>query len=159
MHGPTECLGNIIELCARELYPDPMISLGFIMCLTKEYKMIPDRTLVEDCALEHAVDFQSLNRCATPDEGGHGLELLRASVQRTAQVSRPPPNPSSPLRGSRADPGTLPPQANVTTSCTIRLDDQIYCIRDGGEWKDCPRGPGVDDLVAAIQEKLRQQPS
>ncbi|KAK7218739.1 hypothetical protein V2G26_006742 [Clonostachys chloroleuca] len=65
-HGPSECMGNIIELCASELYPDPKISLGFIMCLTKDYKHIPDRSLIEDCALEHAIDFQQLNDCCAP---------------------------------------------------------------------------------------------
>ncbi|KAH0496828.1 hypothetical protein TgHK011_004172 [Trichoderma gracile] len=126
-HGPSECIGNIIELCARELYPDPKINLGFIMCLTKDYTHIPERTLIEDCALEHAIDFNKLNECAARDDTAHGLELLRNSVQRSAD-------------------------ANVTISCTIRLNNEIYCIRDGGEWKDCPHGPGVNDLVLAIQK-------
>lgn len=86
LHGPSECMGNIIELCARELYPDPKLSLGFVMCLTKDYKHIPERTLVEDCALEHAIDFEKLNECATRDDGAHGLEMLKDSVQRTADV-------------------------------------------------------------------------
>lgn len=85
-HGPQECLGNIIELCARELYPDPKINLGFVMCLTKDYKNIPERSLVEDCALEHAMDIELLNECATRDDGAHGLELLRNSVERSAEV-------------------------------------------------------------------------
>ncbi|KAI8679832.1 hypothetical protein NCS57_00262100 [Fusarium keratoplasticum] len=131
MHGPSECMGNIIELCARELYPDPKINLGFIMCLTRDYEHIPDRSLIEDCALEHAIDFQKLNDCAVKEDGAHGLDLLRNSIQRTAD-------------------------AGVTKSCTIRLDGQIYCIRDGGEWSDCPTGPGVNDLILAI-EKLRRQ--
>ncbi|KAL7937891.1 hypothetical protein V8C35DRAFT_135628 [Trichoderma chlorosporum] len=87
-HGPSECIGNIIELCARELYPDPKISLGFVMCLTKDYPQIPDRTLIEDCALEHAIDFNKLNDCVTRDDTAHGAELLRNSVQRSAEVSR-----------------------------------------------------------------------
>lgn len=87
-HGPSECLGNIIELCARELYPDPKANLGFIMCLTKDYRHIPERTLIEDCALEHALDFNALNECATRDDGGHGMSMLRNSVQRTIDVSR-----------------------------------------------------------------------
>ena len=86
-HGPSECLGDIIELCARELYPDPKISLGFVMCLTKDYRHIPERTLVEDCALEHALDFDALNECATRDDGAHGMEMLRNSVLRSAEVS------------------------------------------------------------------------
>jgi len=130
MHGPSECMGNIIELCARELYPDPKLSLGFIMCLTKDYKHIPERALVEDCALEHALDFDALNECATRDDGAHGLEMLRNSVTRTAD-------------------------AGVTKSCTVRLDNEIYCIRDGGEWTDCPHGAGVNDLVIAIEKLSR----
>jgi hypothetical protein len=85
-HGPSECLGNIIELCAREIYPDPKLSLGFTMCLTKDYRHIPERALIEDCALEHALDFKALNECATRDDGGHGMALLRDSVQRTIDV-------------------------------------------------------------------------
>lgn len=86
-HGPSECMGNIIELCARELYPDPKINLGFIMCLTRDYQNIPNRALVEDCALEHAIDIKAINDCATKDDGAHGMELLRTSVERTAHVS------------------------------------------------------------------------
>ncbi|KAI1465752.1 uncharacterized protein F4812DRAFT_110578 [Daldinia caldariorum] len=85
-HGPAECLGNIIELCARNLYPDPKIHLGFTMCLTKDYKMIPQRELVEDCALEHAIDFEKLNDCAARDDGAIGMAMLRESVQRSADV-------------------------------------------------------------------------
>ncbi|KAI5463265.1 hypothetical protein BGZ63DRAFT_353283 [Mariannaea sp. PMI_226] len=130
-HGPEECMGNIIELCARELYPDPKISLGFVMCLTRDYESIPQRALVEDCALEHAIDFQALNECATKDDGAYGLSLLRNSIKRTAD-------------------------AGVTKSCTIRLNNEIYCIRDDEEWIDCPSGPGVNDLIIAI-EKLHRR--
>ncbi|KAI1121913.1 hypothetical protein F5Y10DRAFT_271638 [Nemania abortiva] len=83
-HGPGECMGNIIELCAHQLYPDPKIWLGFTMCLTKEYQSIPQRELVEDCALEHAVDFEKLNECATRDDGAFGMAMLRQSVKRSA---------------------------------------------------------------------------
>lgn len=131
MHGPDECMGNIIELCARELYPDPKISLGFVMCLTRDYESIPQRPLIEACALEHAIDFQALNECATKDDGAYGISLLRNSIQRTSD-------------------------AGVTKSCTIRLNNEIYCIRDNEEWSDCPNGPGVNDLVIAI-EKLRHR--
>ncbi|KAI1802779.1 hypothetical protein F4811DRAFT_381433 [Daldinia bambusicola] len=126
-HGPGECMGNIIELCARNLYPDPKIYLGFTMCLTKDYKMIPQRELVEDCALEHAIDFEKLNDCAARDDGAVGMAMLRESVQRSAD-------------------------AGVTKSCTVRLNNEIYCIRDGGKWTDCTSGPGVNDLVIAVEK-------
>ncbi|KAI1376225.1 hypothetical protein F4677DRAFT_445479 [Hypoxylon crocopeplum] len=85
-HGPGECMGNIIQLCANHLYPDPKIYLGFTMCLMRDYKLIPQRELVEDCALEHAIDFEKLNECAAKDNGALGLAMLRESVQRTADV-------------------------------------------------------------------------
>lgn len=43
-------------------------------------------------------------------------------------------------------------QANVSVSCTIRLDNEIYCVRDDGEWKDCPQGPGINDLILSIEK-------
>ncbi|KFY81788.1 hypothetical protein V500_11094 [Pseudogymnoascus sp. VKM F-4518 (FW-2643)] len=69
MHGPPECMGNILELCAAHLYPEPRIYLGFVMCLSNDYKEIPDESLVKGCALEHAVDIQKLNECAGSADG------------------------------------------------------------------------------------------
>jgi hypothetical protein len=103
------------------------------MCLTRDYKSIPQRSLIEDCSLEHGIDFSKLNECAVRDDGGFGMGMLRDSVRRSTQ-------------------------AGVTKSCTVRLNEEIYCIRDGGKWKDCPNGPGVNDLVIAV-EKLYQSSS
>jgi hypothetical protein len=85
MHGPDECMGNIIELCAAHLYPGPVIYLGFTMCLSKDYRDIPDKDLVEDCALEHGIDFEELNRCTSSDDG-FGVAMLRNSVRRSKDV-------------------------------------------------------------------------
>lgn len=120
-------LGNIIELCAQSLYPDPKTYLGFVMCLTKDYRHIPQRGLIEDCALEHAIDFDKLNECATKDDGAYGMGMLRSSVRRTSA-------------------------AGVTKSCTVRLNEEIYCVRDNGQWKECPHGSSVNDLVIAIEK-------
>ncbi|KAL2158605.1 hypothetical protein VTH06DRAFT_4087 [Thermothelomyces fergusii] len=98
-HGPLwpanattaeECLGNIIELCAQHLYPDPKTYLGFTNCLTRDYTLIPQRSLIEDCALEHAVDFDKLNECVARDDGAFGLDLLTESVVRSAEVRNEP---------------------------------------------------------------------
>ncbi len=86
MHGAEECMGNIIELCAATLYPDPKIYLGFTMCLSRDYQSIPQRSLVEDCALEHGIDFEKLNDCPIQEDGGFGIGLLRDSVNRSAEV-------------------------------------------------------------------------
>jgi len=79
-------MGNIIELCAAELYPDAKAWLGFTMCLTREFWHIPQRELVEDCALEHAINVNALNDCASREDGAHGMALLRSSVRRSAKV-------------------------------------------------------------------------
>lgn len=128
MHGPEECLGNIIELCAAQLYPDPKTYLGFVMCMTREYDDIPKRTLVEDCALEHSMSMEDLNNCTNQDDGSLSVDMLRASFNRTAE-------------------------AGVTKSCTVRLNGQTRCIRDGGEWKDCDGGSTAQDLVADILDQ------
>lgn len=86
MHGPGECLGNIVELCAADLYPDPKIYLGFTMCLSDDYSHIPDKDLMESCALEHGLDFDKLNDCSSKDDGGYGIDLLRQSVTRSANA-------------------------------------------------------------------------
>ncbi len=59
------------------------------MCLTRDYQHIPQRSLIEDCALEHAIDFNRLNDCATRNDGADGIGMLRGSVQRTADVRHP----------------------------------------------------------------------
>lgn len=148
----------MIELCAEQLYPDPKIYLGFTMCMTREYEEIPQRSLVEECALEHGMSMHKLNDCTSRDDGAYALDLLKESFNRTED-------------------------AGVTKSCTVRLNDEIRCIRDGkpiplgsrfteeariasaclyhswtdafplgGEWKDCPGGHRVKDLVKDIRE-------
>lgn len=84
MHGPGECLGDMIILCAQKVYPDPKIYLGYANCLISNYESIPERDLVEGCALEHGVDFQRVNRCIS-DDGGEGVGLLRGSVERSKE--------------------------------------------------------------------------
>ena len=123
MHGSTECLGNMLGLCASELYPNAKISLGFTMCLINDYKRIPDRELVENCALEHAVSFTDLNACIS--EEGKGLDLLEASVHRSED-------------------------AGVKKSCTVRVAGKEFCVRDGGKWKDCAAGHEPRNLIEEI---------
>lgn len=123
-HGQSECLGNILELCAADIYPDPKIHLGFTMCMTEDYQEIPSRDLAQDCALEHGIDFDKLNDCIS--EEGKGMDLLEASVQRSIDK-------------------------DVKYSCTVRLNDTVRCIRDNGEWKDCDGGSSVEDLVKDVE--------
>ncbi|KAH8696458.1 hypothetical protein BGW36DRAFT_321685 [Talaromyces proteolyticus] len=156
-HGPTECIGNMIILCAANLpFPPnshgsstsrtPVIrSLGFANCLIGDYEQIPSRSLVESCALEHGIDFDALNECASRQDDGlndpedptpddpTGIALLRKSVQHSADLG-------------------------VTKSCTVRLDEKVWCIRDNGEWADCPGGSGdVSALVGEVERLWAQR--
>ncbi|KIW01951.1 uncharacterized protein PV09_06788 [Verruconis gallopava] len=132
MHGPGECLGNILELCAAYLYPDPKIYLGFTLCMSKQYPDIPSRELVHDCALEHGIAFEKLNECASRDEGAFGTGLLRSSVRHSSEVG-------------------------VTMSCTIRLNESVRCIRDANEWKQCEKGSSADRLVSEINTLWKEK--
>ena len=67
-----------------------------MMSPSRDYKLIPQRELVEDCALEHAIDFEKLNECAAKDDGAFGIAMLRGSVQRTADVCSPYPRKKYP---------------------------------------------------------------
>ncbi|GMF67892.1 unnamed protein product [Aspergillus oryzae] len=110
-------------------------SLGFANCLVGQYEDIPDRTLVQNCALQHGIDFESLNSCVSRQEDDptngdlSGLALLRQSAVHSADLE-------------------------VHTSCTVRLDDSVWCVRDDGEWKNCAKegkGSQVSTLVEEIE--------
>ncbi|KAI9367372.1 hypothetical protein BJX61DRAFT_311228 [Aspergillus egyptiacus] len=154
MHGPGECIGDMLMLCAANLpFPSdgptartPTVRyLGFATCLISSYPEIPDRTLVEQCALEHGIDFAALNECVSkqdddpnkdPQHGAplSGVSLLRESARHSAELG-------------------------IKTSCTVRLDETIWCVRDGGVWKNCAKegsGSQVSVLVEEI-EKLWDQ--
>ncbi|KAF1965247.1 hypothetical protein BU23DRAFT_490068 [Bimuria novae-zelandiae CBS 107.79] len=126
-HGQTECLGNILELCAASEYPDPKIYLGFTRCLVQRYEEIPATSLIKDCALEYGIEFEKLNDCASRDDGAYGMGMLRDSVTRSSELG-------------------------VSTSCTVRLDGKTRCVRDGGKWRDCEGGSEPEDLVSDIEK-------
>jgi len=118
------------------------------MCLSRNYQEIPQQSLVEDCALEHGIDLAKLDKCAVEDDGGNAMGMLRDSVRRSKEASTDNLSLIKVSANSR-------PQAGVTKSCTVRLNEEIYCIRDGGKWSDCPNGPGVNDLVIAVEKLYR----
>lgn len=131
MHGQTECLGNIVELCAADIYPDPRQYLGFTNCLSQRYKDIPHEDLLKDCSLEYGIDFAKLNDCMSKDDGAYAMGMLRESVTRSEE-------------------------AGVKYSCTVRLEEEVRCIRDDGNWKNCKGGSKPEDLIKQIEELYEQ---
>ncbi|CAG7930932.1 unnamed protein product [Penicillium olsonii] len=160
-HGPGECIGDMLLLCAANLpfpatgdeallppqYPrTPIVrSLGFANCLINDFDQIPEREFVHQCAMEFGIDFEALNKCASqqnddPDNGGNGgpplsgIALLRESAGRSESLG-------------------------IHTSCTVRLDDTVWCVRDDGEWKDCGQASSNSQPSALIDqvEKLYKE--
>lgn len=119
-------------------------SLGFANCLIDDYPQIPSRGLVQNCALEHGIDFEALNACASREdddfenpgdptpESPSGIALLRKSVRHTQD-------------------------AGVTKSCTVRLDETVWCIRDDGQWKDCAHGSDVSTFVDEVERLWKER--
>lgn len=158
-HGPSECIGDILILCAFNLpysysehassglQPSPqkypiVRSLGFANCLISSFEHIPERGFIENCALEHGIDFDSLNRCASQEDDiplidgpPGGLALLRESALHSEALG-------------------------VNTSCTVRMDETVWCVRDGGEWKNCAeggKGSEVPVLVEEVEKRWRER--
>ncbi|RPB23116.1 hypothetical protein L211DRAFT_771220, partial [Terfezia boudieri ATCC MYA-4762] len=135
MHGPGECLGNMVHLCGAKLYPYSHAAekqnttfIQFSQCLVHNYGKLPDKSFIEDCATEGKVDFQKINECVSDQGFEGGIELLKSSVEWSEHLG-------------------------VRTSCTIRLAGQRRCVRDGGKWKDCEGGSRVEDLVKDVKAK------
>ncbi|EPS44895.1 hypothetical protein H072_1115 [Dactylellina haptotyla CBS 200.50] len=130
-HGPDECLGDILELCAYELYKDdPKRWLGFINCMGQQYQDIPQDEHVQNCAMEYGLDFQELETCAASEDPNRGMELLRASARRAIQLG-------------------------ISTSCTVTVNGKKVCVRDSATWKGCSGKP--EDLVVEIKRAYEDQ--
>lgn len=137
-----------------------MTRVGFVECLTADFERIPDRAFYEECASKHSIDLEAVDRCVARDGGEYGYKLLRESVQRSIDVSE------RSLPSVVADDNSLcyyclfimykltslAEKVGARISGTIRLNEEIYCIRDKGVWRDCPNGASVDDLVNAIEQ-------
>ncbi|KAF3918433.1 hypothetical protein ABW21_db0201420 [Orbilia brochopaga] len=132
MHGPGECLGNILELCAYEKFKsDPKKWLGFTYCMGQDYHNIPSTELMENCAREHGMDPKVLSTCAESNDPKEGVELLRTSARRAKSM-------------------------NIEISCTIQVKGKTICVRDDNKWNEGCTG-NVDDLVQLIEKEYNQQ--
>ena len=76
----------------------------------------------EGCATQSGLSKEDLVQCVKND----GDKLLEASVQKASDLS-------------------------ITTSCTLRVNDDIFCVHDGA-WRDC--GSCGSDLAACLKEKV-----
>ncbi|KAJ9053525.1 hypothetical protein DSO57_1023370 [Entomophthora muscae] len=101
MHGESECLGNIHELCAKKISPDSYF--GFALCLNKNPSTIgkSDQDLTK-CLVASNIPLAQFRTCVSED----GRQLLKESVSYTKSMQ-------------------------MKSSCTILINKQNKCIHDG----------------------------
>ena len=81
LHGDAEVLGNIQQLCARDIYPEQRRWTEFVNCQNADWRNIPDTW--EGCARLAGMDVEKLRPCVT---GSRGLDLLRESMNRSKRA-------------------------------------------------------------------------
>jgi len=139
LHGPSECLGDMIHICGAKLYPynstvenHNATFIPFSTCLIHDYQNLPNKTFIEGCAKEGKVDFEKINQCVSDPGFEGGVELLRSSFDWSEYLG-------------------------VRTSCTVRLGGKRRCVRDGGKWTDCEGGSTVEDLVRDVKAAYKDE--
>jgi len=77
MHGPQECQGDIIELCAYNVtYPASQYGWwNMSVCMQSDYNNIPDNA--QNCAQQAGLDWNKINSCAN---SALGNQLMSDSI-------------------------------------------------------------------------------
>jgi len=124
-HGESECTGNIQQLCFARAFPEQKTWWNFVQC--QNYgptSRIGDEVVAERCARTVGKDWADVRPCV---EGERGTSLLKASVR-------------------------LAEHMGIEKSCSIFIDNELVCIRDNGQWKECPAGHDTADFVQQIRD-------
>jgi hypothetical protein len=124
-HGDAECNGNIQQLCVElnsKNYQRYDWLFKFVLCNNKE-------------GLDNIGSFTTAAKCLKEA----GIPLAAATKMLGCMYA---PGHESTLAADFAQTAAL----GVGTSCTIQVDGNTVCVRDGGEWKDCPAGTDAKDF-------------
>uniref|UniRef100_A0A383VLZ6 Uncharacterized protein n=1 Tax=Tetradesmus obliquus TaxID=3088 RepID=A0A383VLZ6_TETOB len=118
-HGPTECAGNLQQLCVQlhsKWYQRYDWLYKFVLCENKQgIDAIGTFTTAASCLKEIGMPVAAGTKMMGCMYGPGHDELLQQDMHNTAALG-------------------------VATSATIQVDGNTICVRDGGEWKDCPAG-------------------
>ncbi|KAG0709625.1 hypothetical protein DFH29DRAFT_792799 [Suillus ampliporus] len=129
MHGPEECAGNVQELCAAKYHPASEW-WSFVQCQNFQGRdNIGTPDTARNCAKAAGIDWENgkAGRCAGEGGGTEGIQLLQQSVKDSIA-------------------------ARIQKSCTIIINGQQVCIRDGS-WYDCEGGHSPADFIRQINEE------
>ncbi|EIM85632.1 uncharacterized protein STEHIDRAFT_81113 [Stereum hirsutum FP-91666 SS1] len=135
MHGPSECAGNVQQLCAQK-YTPLETWWEFVMCQNYQSRdRIGNADVALKCARASGIDWETsgVGRCAGLDGSGRaeeGVGMLRESVVRTRALG-------------------------VTKSCTVIINGEQVCIHDG-TWQKCENGHAARDFIRQINNEYQK---
>jgi len=116
--GDPECFGNMGQLCAKKYYSENYQWYDYVLCQIEDQSTIPDS--LKPCAAKIGLNAETLEQCAYGDEG---KKLLLNSITTTESYG-------------------------ITRSCTMYLENELFCIHDGG-WQNCQANT-VESIVDHI---------
>ncbi|KAI9291826.1 hypothetical protein K502DRAFT_326106 [Neoconidiobolus thromboides FSU 785] len=80
MHGDTECLGNIQELCAQRVSKN---WYSFVLCMNKDFRKIGvDDTITDNCLKFSGINKKRFDHCVDR----RGKTLLTRNVKRSINL-------------------------------------------------------------------------
>jgi len=86
MHGQSECVGDITELCVQMLTKNNWQQwFQLVQCADQNYGNIP--TNLDTCAQQLGLDVNQIHACA---KGSIGKALMMASINRTNSLPNQP---------------------------------------------------------------------
>ena len=156
MHGSEEVTGDIVQLCARALYPEQAKWLPFFDCVNGSWQQIPANT--DHCASKLGLDSARLKACVG---GAQGQALLAASHVR-AEAANASGSPTIVIHGEeygggrsgndfvRAICGKL--QGPPTAACRA-LPAPVRVATTILSDKRCTKGCEVERLEANLRER------
>jgi len=118
-HGDEECAGDLQQLCVQQYSKDYNRYnwlFNFILCNNKE-------------GLDQTGTFATATKCLKET----GVPFVEGTQMVACMYS---PGRQAILEADFATTTAL----GIQTSCTVQVDGNTLCVRDGGEWKDCPVG-------------------
>mmetsp|Transcript_32075 Transcript_32075/g.92151 ORF Transcript_32075/g.92151 Transcript_32075/m.92151 type:complete len:218 (+) Transcript_32075:118-771(+) len=101
MHGPSECAGDIQQLCAQAEAGSVSQLIDFVLCQSQDRQKIPDNG--EECIAHAGYNAERMDTCI---HGNKGMDMLKKSFG----VSQ--------SRG-------------IGLSCTVSVNGEEFCAHDG----------------------------
>lgn len=86
-HGPVECEGNMLELCAIHLNPKWTTWFPYLVCLEQHGDKIIQAG--EECATSAGLDWTSISSCYGDGDGALGKKLVLAASNATGALQPP----------------------------------------------------------------------